>query len=150
MKRLPLLIICLSLPLGLHAADPSVLLSAAVPASIVLERGEGDFALSGLDPGSQLLISLPSAVLESGFRLEDMLSSAARLCARLFPRNEASIQDIPQRAPLPKSLFARLKARLGRPGPIFLVLFPILVTALWYLVCASCINSLDLPWITRS
>ena len=76
MKRLPLLFICLSLALGLHAADPSVLLSAAVPASIVLERGEGDFALSGLDPGSQLLISLPSAVLESGFRLEDMLSSS--------------------------------------------------------------------------
>lgn len=87
---------------------------------------------------------------ERARELEDMLSSAARLCARFFPRNEASIQDIPQRAPLPKSLFARLKARLGRPGPIFLVLFPILVTALWYLVCASCINSLDLPWITRS
>ena len=87
---------------------------------------------------------------ERARELEDMLSSAARLCARFFPRNEASIQDIPQRAPLPKSLFARLKARLGRPAPIFLVLFPILVTALWYLVCASCINSLDLPWITRS
>ena len=72
---------------------------------------------------------------ERARELEDMLSSAARLCARFFPRNEASIQDIP---------------RLGRPGPIFLVLFPILVTALWYLVCASCINSLDLPWITRS
>ena len=76
MKRLPLFIICFALALDIHAADPSVLLSAAVPASIVLERGEGDFALSGLDPGSQLLISLPSAVLESGFRLEDMLSSS--------------------------------------------------------------------------
>ena len=87
---------------------------------------------------------------ERAGELDDMLSSAARLCARLAPRNETGVRDIPARAPVKKAPLANLRARLGRPGPIFLVLFPILVTALWYLVCASCINSLDLPWITRS
>ena len=82
--------------------------------------------------------------------LEDMLAAAARLCARFLPKGEASVQALPYRAAVPKSLLARLQTRLGSPGPIFLVLFPILVTALWYLACASFINSLDLPWITRS
>ncbi len=86
---------------------------------------------------------------ERAAELEDMLAASSGLVARFLPAAGKTTSALWGGPPARPGLRERLCARLRHPGPLFLVLFPVLVTALWYLTCTSIINSLDLPWLGR-
>lgn len=79
---------------------------------------------------------------ERAVELDSLLTASASLVQQLLPAAPVRAGTAAPAAARKKSMFARL----GRPGLLFLILAPLLTTAVWYLVCASIINSMTLPW----
>ncbi len=77
--------------------------------------------------------------------LEELLASCAQLLQATARTQEDMDEMCLSRPQLPERIPKRAFS-LPRPGPAFLALVPVLLTILWYLLCAGLINSLELPW----
>ncbi len=123
------------------------------------ETGAGpDREATSLATSAQAAAAFLALCLVYGFRgqlyaagsaplLDDLLAASAQLLQAADPAG-ALRPDEGRPAGRPQQAAASKKTAfsLPRPGPVFLALVPVLLTLLWYLVCAGLINTLDLPW----
>lgn len=137
------------------AACASLLAQGETGARHGLDRDETSLATSARAAAAFLALCLVY-----GFRgqlyaagsaplLDDLLAACAELLQAAAPAGDpALLPDEGQPATRPQQAAMSQKSAfsLPRPGPVFLALVPVLLTLLWYLVCAGLINTLDLPW----
>lgn len=77
---------------------------------------------------------------ERAVELESLLAASASLVQQLLPAAPALAGT------QGTAVTTGEGQKLARPGLLLLLAAPLLTTAAWYLVCASIINSLTLPW----
>ena len=82
---------------------------------------------------------------ERAAELDALLSASAALVQRCLPQGTHSTPAAQEHNSVCGGLAGRLH-HYGRPALLLLFLSPVLVTAIWYLVCAGIINTLSLPW----